>query len=52
MTFNLGIAPLKSVPKRKPNAKQRIDAAIANVTLAVLVIDDVLRVKFCRTNNH
>jgi hypothetical protein len=45
MIFNFLLVPLKSTPKRKPNAKQRIDEVIANVILIVLVIADLLLLK-------
>jgi hypothetical protein len=40
MTFNLGIALLKSVPKRKPNAKQTMHTVIVDVILIAFVIDE------------
>jgi hypothetical protein len=38
--LNLVLVPLKSVPKRKPNAKHRMDAVIINVILVGLAIDE------------
>ncbi len=40
MMFSLLLVPLKSVPKRKPNAKQTMDAMMTYVILILLVIDD------------
>jgi len=45
MIFNFLLVPSKSIPKRKPNPKQRIDEVIANVILIVLVIVDLLLLK-------
>jgi len=40
MMFSLLLVPLKSVPKRKPNTKQTMDAMRIDVILILLVIDD------------
>jgi hypothetical protein len=43
--FNFLLVTIKFIPKRKPNAKQRIDEVIANVILIGLVIADLSLLK-------